>query len=242
MGREIELKLPLNEQQFMTILNLVCGFENNSEISFELPELIYKSDEYYSQYENHQERLAKEPRVIRIRTEKTLDNFSSCLKNKSFCEIKSWLIQKQNENSGDLKAFFTIKTKQIENALEFNKEYETALDDPDVLREFFKKTNFACWFSKQKIAFGVMVKAVNVEKPQNLQNVENLLFHLELELVNGLPYVEIENTQEDVSAEKVKTGLEDLLKLLNLDKIQKESRSWVEIINEQNKNYGSKND
>ena len=267
MGREIELKLPLTDEQFIKVFNWICGIEKNPKICCKNLELLFKSDEYYSQYDNHEERLANEPRVIRLRTEKKQDDFFNQLKGKSFLEIREWLFQIQDEKSCGSKALFTVKTKKIENGIEFNKEDETEISDADVLRSFFDKTRFNCWFCKRKIAFGVIICAAGeqnasfeenalcsqtVSDSQNASSLQNgsrsgqhassmqngsrfgqnLCFHLELELVNSLPYIEIEYTGDDVNPDKVRIELEKLLELLELDKNQKESRSWVEIINE----------
>lgn len=223
MGREIEVKLPLTEELFVKILNWLCGHETKDNIQTKNPELIFKSDEYYSQYTNHQERLANEPRVIRLRTEKKQSGFIEALKGKKYSEIKNWLYQKEKEKNPDSTAFFTIKTKQIENGMEFNKEDETYIQDADVLREFFNRTKFLCWFKKEKIAFGSMVQLI--EKKDRISKKESeshyLTFHLELELVNGLPYIEIEYTGEKESSETVKNQLNNLLKNLNLSDIKK---------------------
>lgn len=55
---------------------------------------------------------------------------------------------------------------------------------------------------------------------------------MEVEEVNGLPYVEIEVTQDDGDADKIKQGLNDLVKQLGLNSEKRDIRSWVEIIQE----------
>ena len=54
--------------------------------------------------------------------------------------------------------------------------------------------------------------------------------HLELEKVNGLPYIEIEYTKENLAAEKVRQMLEEILVVLNIDPKKRDCRSWIEIV------------
>ena len=90
---------------------------------------ILKSDEYFSRYHTHEERIKnKELRVIRLRTE--------------------------NDGKGE-KSFFCIKQKTIENGVEFNSEKESFVEDADVLRDFFEASGFIKWFEKKKDALSV---------------------------------------------------------------------------------------
>ena len=240
---------------------------DNGALSFSKPELLFKSDQYFSQYKSHQERLEKEPRVIRIRTESPVplapesplnstlsDTPNTPLKNSSdspnklsiespltienYQDILSFIqTKKENIKKSNTSAFFTIKSKKIENGMEFNEEKETKIDAPDVLRAFFAGTNFDCWFNKEKIALSTMYK-VNAssmpcpsDSPTLDANAGTLDFHIELEIVNGLPYIEIENTQENFAPEEIRTQLENLVLNLGLDPSKKDTRSWVLIIN-----------
>ncbi|MCR5401121.1 MAG: hypothetical protein K6E78_05940 [Treponema sp.] len=303
MGREIELKIPLSKEEFVNIFKAICGSGadrkksnlpfhsskapsssisvslDNKGMSFSSPELLFKSDEYFSQYKSHQERLENEPRVIRIRTEiagKLLDSAAGNLadnlagnpadkltdipaenpENKPAGQPAENLADNSAENLTDnpahkiplnvekyedlvrfiqtkkeeslqnanTAAFFTIKSKKIENGMEFNEEKETSIDDPEILRAFFAGTHFDCWFKKEKIAFSSHYKV----KSATGQPMD---FHLELEIVNGLPYLEIENTQENFAPEEIRSQLENLVRRLSLDPSKKDSRSWVQIIN-----------
>ena len=75
-----------------------------------------------------------------------------------------------------------------------------------------------------------------MKKSKNLLEHSSVLpgveFHVEVEEVNGLPYVEIEVTQDDGDADKIKQGLNDLVKQLGLNPEKRDIRSWVEIIQE----------
>ena len=122
----------------------------------------------------------------------------------------------------DRRSYFTIKRKVVEDGIEVNKEDETFIEDADVLRDFFALSGYSRWFSKEKKACGVYC---------TFSLFEGVTFHLELEIVNELKYVEIEVTDTDGSAKDIKAGLTQFVKALNLDPLKKDSRSWVEIIN-----------
>ncbi len=128
MSREIELKVPLSEEQFDRIEKILTQNQLSS-INIRSLSHILKSDEYFSRYHTHEERIKnKELRVIRIRTE--------------------------NDGTGE-KAFFCIKRKTIENGVEFNSEKETFVEDADVLRAFFEASGFIKWFEKKKDALSI---------------------------------------------------------------------------------------
>lgn len=129
MSREIELKVPLSVEQFDRIQKILTQKEQLSSINIRGLSHILKSDEYFSRYHTHEERIKnKELRVIRLRTE--------------------------NDGKGE-KSFFCIKQKTIENGVEFNSEKETFVEEADVLRAFFEASGFIKWFEKKKDAFSV---------------------------------------------------------------------------------------
>lgn len=58
-------------------------------------------------------------------------------------------------------------------------------------------------------------------------------FHLELEKVNDLRYIEIEVTDEQdtmLSADAVRVALGKFVELFGLDALKRDSRSWMEIL------------
>ncbi|MBR0100352.1 MAG: hypothetical protein IJP90_11655 [Treponema sp.] len=195
MSREIELKVPLTCEQFDRIQKILTQKEQFSSINIRGLSHILKSDEYFSRYHTHEERIKNnELRVIRLRTE--------------------------NDVTGE-KAFFCIKQKTIENGVEFNSEKETFVEDADVLRAFFEASGFIKWFEKKKDALSVYA---------TLAENSNFEAHLELEKVNSLPYIEIEYTKEDLPADQVRAGLEQILLAIGVDPKKRDSRSWAEIL------------
>lgn len=199
MGKEIELKLPLAQNQFDTLFStLYSGKEIDGIITNDYSNnAVYKSDEYYSKYDTMEERKNhSEPQVIRIRTEKN--------EQKSEC-------------------FFTIKRKTIQNGIEVNKEDETYVEDAEVLREFFKEAGYIRWFNKQKTSYSAHCI---------LQEYKDLVFHVELVIVNELKYLEIEITDENVKEEIAQEKLNLFVKTLGLNPENKDERSWVKILSE----------
>ena len=158
MSREIELKVPLTCEQFDRIEKILTKKDQLPSINnIRGLSHILKSDEYFSRYHTHEERIKNnELRVIRLRTE--------------------------NDGNGE-KAFFCIKRKTIENGVEFNSEKETFVEDADVLRAFFEASGFIKWFEKKKDA--ISVYATLSEKPDFEAHLElekvNSLPYIEIE-------------------------------------------------------------
>lgn len=248
MGREIELKIPLEDFQYDYILSFlfgrkkICGIERSEKI-----EKIEKSDEYYSLYKTPEElRKNGEPQVIRIRTEEKTDDFctESLPSGGDFSEksgiesseievlgIESSEIEASSrggfssENfknvSGEKKSFFCIKRKTLENGVEFNSENETYVEDADVIRDLLKVSNYHIFFQKHKSAFSAYCTAPDILKSA---------FHLELETVNNLKYLEVEVTEENENPKAVRLALEKFVSILGVDPGKRDSRSWMEIL------------
>lgn len=222
MGREIEIKLPLTDAQYEKIYSVISGREKLARV--ELCdggnflcglEHIIKTDTYFSRYETREEsKAAGEPQVIRLRSE--------------MYEVA---------NDGDRfgcpppKAFFCIKRKSIENGIELNREDETYVDKPEVVRDLLLISGYHQFFEKNKDSFSIYCKS------DVLPGCE---FHLELEKVNGLKYLEVEVTDEAevegqskrlvLPANSVRAGLEKFVELFGLDASKRDGRSWMEIL------------
>lgn len=199
MGREIEMKIPLTEEKYNKLIQVFCEQKSQIEgikIIKACPETVFKQDEYWSRYDSREERLEhKELQVIRIRT-----------------EVKD----------GKHEAFFTLKHKNRQNGIELNKEDETYIENPDVLRLFFTEAGYHKWFDKVKKNVGAFCHS------SVLPGVE---FHVELEVVNGLKYIEVEVTSEEGDAQVIKSALGDFMKQCGLNPDDRDCRSWVEILN-----------
>ena len=201
MGQEIELKIPLSETEYNSIIDVIFGRKsiyNTAEIEFFDVENLDKSDIYYSRYANREDRIKnKEPRVIRIRTEKNLS-------------------EKQESES-----YFTLKWKTVENGIELNREDETFVEKPEVLHELFLSTGFIKYFEKVKHSCSVYCK---------LKKYEDIPLHLEVEKVGEFFYFEVEYTEGKIEANRVKECLEEFVQKFGLSVEKKDSRSWMEIL------------
>ncbi len=200
MGREIEIKIPLTDEQYDKIFSVITGTENLTGVKvFGQPEHLIKSDIYFSRYNTREEsKAAGEPQVIRIRSEVAAGN-------------------KTNERS-----FFCIKRKTIENGIEFNREDETFVEKPEIIRDLLLFSGYHQFFEKNKDAYGVHCESVVLPGCD---------FHLELEKVNGLKYIEVEVTDGADAADDVRAALEKFMEQFGLDTSKRDHRSWMEIIN-----------
>lgn len=208
MGREIELKIPLNDSQYDYIFSVIYGKKNIPGFSFDDSRLckIEKNDEYFSRYKTREESKKNgEPQVIRIRSEKSVaENFTV------------------NENYGaQKKSYFCIKRKLIENGIELNSENETFVENADVIRDLLELSGYSKFFEKQKNAISSYCHA---------SELLNSIFHLELEIVNNLKYIEVEVTDENEEADVVRKALEKFVNAFGLDASLKDSRSWMQIL------------
>ena len=190
MGKEIEMKVPVSENEFQRLLDFASKTKSGVEH-------YLKKDEYYSRYDSDEERKTKgEPKVIRIRTEKSDE---------------------------EEKHFFTIKYKTIENGTEFNDESETFIEDVSVLEKFLKVSDYKKYFEKTKESYSAYY---------DCDSDKQIVFHIELVIINGLHYVEIEVTDSPADPKKVSAELEKFFTFLGLDSSKKDSRSWMQIIKE----------
>ena len=125
MASEIEIKIPLTDNEYDRLLGLLK--EGTGAVG--KLEHIIKKDEYYSRYDSEEERKASdEPRVIRIRTEKT-------------------------DEEAEEKRFFCFKFKTIQNGMEFNSENESFVQNGAVLSQFLEISGYKKYFEKCKEAW-----------------------------------------------------------------------------------------
>lgn len=203
MGREIEIKIPLTSEEFDRIYDFLCLKKSIDGIK------ILGDD--------------KNPRERKffLKKDEYFSKYKKEIERRENNEPQVIRIRTQDFEN-DRRSYFTIKRKVVEDGIEVNKEDETFIEDANVLRDFFALSGYSRWFSKEKKACGVYC---------TFSLFEGVTFHLELEIVNELKYVEIEVTDTDGSAKDIKAGLTQFVKALNLDPLKKDSRSWVEIIN-----------
>ena len=127
----------------------------------------------------------------------------------------------QNVDKNQTEIYFCVKRKSVENGIEFNSENETLIQNGDPLRYFFDAAGYKKFFEKNKDAFSAYFKC---------STGEDIDFHLELEQINGLKYVEIEVTNSDLAADVIRANLEKFVEQLGLDSSKRDSRSWMKIL------------
>ena len=205
MGREIEIKIPLTDAEYDKIFRVISGEQVLAGVIVTANGLehLFKTDIYFSRYASREEsKAAGEPQVIRIRSEKKVGD--------------------QSAGQETERAFFCIKRKKIENGIELNREDETFVEKPEVIRDLLLFSGYHQFFEKNKDAYGVHCQSVVLPGCD---------FHLELEQVNGLKYIEVEVTDGSDNADDVRKALEGFIEQFGLDASKKDKRSWMEIIN-----------
>ena len=203
MGREIEIKIPLTSEEFDRIYDFLCLKKSIDGIKILGDDKNPCERKFFLKKDEYFSKNKKE-------IERRENNEPQVIRIRT------------QDFENDRRSYFTIKRKVVEDGIEVNKEDETFIEDANVLRDFFALSGYSRWFSKEKKACGVYC---------TFSLFEGVPFHLELEIVNELKYVEIEVTDTDGSAKDIKAGLTQFVKALNLDPLKKDSRSWVEIIN-----------
>lgn len=201
MGREIELKFPLTDSQYSNILAIIKGEKPLDGVEVQQGLVhLSKSDSYFSRFDSDEER--KKSGEPRVIRLRT----EAVLDNPSAVEHKS---------------YFCIKYKTIKDGLEFNSENETFVEDAEPLLTFFTVAGYKKYFEKNKESYAVYCKSrVDVE----------VLFHVELVIVNGHKYLEVEVTQATLEPERIRKALEAFVSLFGMNLAEKDSRSWMEII------------
>ena len=181
MGREIEIKLPLKDAEYDKIFSVISGAEKLTGVRIckhgDVPcpvEHILKTDFYFSRYETREEsKSAGEPQVIRIRCEK-------------YDKVPP-------------KAFFCIKRKTIENGVEFNREDETFIEKPEVVRDLLLLSGYHQFFEKNKdnqkyiddLNFDITNLKISVTSfDESNSSMDEILERIDLDITNNKNSIE----------------------------------------------------
>ena len=212
MSQEIELKVPVSQEQFNSIYQKIYVQKNHENIIIleSSTDKISKSDEYFTRYNSREEMIKyNEPQVIRIRTE---------------------II------NGKKQSYFTIKRKTLENGIEVNKEDETFLENDEALRILFEEAGYKRWFYKEKSSYSsYCALAENAEQTRfHLELVTvNGMNYVEVELVIKDDEAEAKAGVKTKKPEtNLKAELEKFIIALGLNPADKDPRSWYQIISE----------
>ena len=202
MGREIEIKIPLTDSEYDCLLDFVKGSRTFEGLSSASG--------------------ASAPERI-LKADEYYSRYKTREESKAAGEPQVIRIRSENapDDLNNKRAFFCIKRKSVENGIELNREDETFVENADVVRDLLELSGYHKFFEKKKDAWSVHCKSSVLAGAD---------FHLELEIVNGLKYVEIEVTEEGAPADAVRAALEGFVAQLGLDAAKRDSRSWMEII------------
>ncbi len=201
MGREIEIKIPLTDAEYEKIFKVISGQQTLTGV-----EVVADGLEHL------------------LKTDQYFSRYATRQEGKEAGEPQVIRIRSES-SAGDKtneRSFFCIKRKTIENGIELNLEDETFVENADVIRDLLLFSGYHQFFEKNKDSYGVHCQSVVLSGCD---------FHLELEVVNGLKYIEVEVTDGTDKADDVRLALEKFMELLGLDTSKRDKRSWMEIIN-----------
>ena len=153
-----------------------------------------------------------------LKSDEYYSRYQTRAESKAAGEPQVIRIRTENEE----RAFFCIKRKSVENGIELNREDETFVENADVVRDLLQLSGYHKFFEKKKDAYSVHCQSVVLPGCD---------FHLELERVNDLKYVEVEVTDGSDKADDVRAALEKFIVQFGLDSSKRDERSWMEIIN-----------
>lgn len=217
MGKEVEFKIKITEDELKTFLN----DEHGGIKWFQLTNActcMHKIDKYYKSNLISQDEIdSNHNRFVRIRKEYTHYVIKS--------EVIDYLKTKYSESPGILRTAITMKDKHIDpwTMCEINEEDELYCDS-EKQSKFFEKmcTNFMTqYFTKEKASVKFTHGPINVE-------------FVSVPGVDGI-FLEIEDTSDDNSnpTEQIST-LESIVAEIGFNPGNKVQESWAELI-EQNK-------
>lgn len=197
------------------------------EIEIKIPLSDFEYDKIFSVISGDEQLtgLTVNDRPVRIlKSDEYYSRYQTRAESKASGEPQVIRIRSENssEEAAVERSFFCIKRKSIENGIELNREDETLVENAEVIRDLLQLSGYHKFFEKKKDALSVHCKATVLAGAD---------FHLELEIVNNLKYVEIEVTEEGQPADTVRSALEKFVALFGLDSSKRDSRSWMEIIN-----------
>lgn len=201
MGREIEIKIPLTDTEYEKIFKVISGQQTLTGVE-----------------------VAADGLEHLLKTDQYFSRYATRQEGKEAGEPQVIRIRSES-SAGDRtneRSFFCIKRKTIENGIELNREDETFVENADVIRDLLLFSGYHQFFEKNKDSYGVHCQSVVLPGCD---------FHLELEVVNGLKYIEVEVTDGTDKADDVRVALEKFMELFGLDTSKRDKRSWMKIIN-----------
>ena len=213
MGKEVEFKIKITEEEFETFLN-----NRNKIKSFHLSDMClwaHKSDKYYKSILQD----GADNRFVRIRKECT-----------RFARIRNGMIDLLRNTEYDgypykIRTLVTIKNKTVDPSTkcEINEEDEIYCDEKQ--SKFFEKmcTDFMIqFFSKEKTSIKFTYESINIE-------------FVCVPGVDGI-FLEIEDTSDDDSdPNRQISHLESIVTEMGFNPENKVQESWIELMRQKSK-------
>lgn len=135
------------------------------------------------------------------------------------------------------KAFLTLKKKELTNGFENNEEYETRLEDAEVVKKLLLEAGYSPYFKKYKTSRMIDINHLpivipGVEVHVELEKVENSM-HTEKSTYKRVYALEIEAVAPDdldVRIEELAEVVKDYFNYFNKTEQDFEPRSWRELL------------
>ena len=142
------------------------------------------------------------------------------------CPIKGNVIRIRKSDDD---YYLCYKNKNFKGNVEVTDEYETKIEDPDVFRYIMEALNVSVFFAKKKDAMEVVLKNDPMKDKYNIEFVivNDKFYYIEIEWIS-------EFTNKIRNSNDVIEFLESKVKELGFDPRNKDSRSWVQIVKDDN--------
>lgn len=135
------------------------------------------------------------------------------------------------------RAYLTLKKKELLNGFENNEEYETRLEDVEVVKKLLLEAGYSPYFKKYKTSRTISVypppiKIAGVEVHIELEKVENSM-HVEKSTYKRVYALEIEAVAPDdldIHTEELAEIVKTYFKYFNKTEKDFEPRSWRNIL------------
>ena len=125
--------------------------------------------------------------------------------------------------------YLCYKNKNFNGKVEVTDEYETKIEDPDVFRRIMEALNVSVFFTKKKDAMEVVFKNDPMKDKYNIEFVivNDKFYYIEIEWIADF-------TNKIMNANDAIEFLEGKIKELGFDPRNKDSRSWIQIVKDNN--------
>ena len=142
------------------------------------------------------------------------------------CPIKGNVIRIRKSDDD---YYLCYKNKNFKGNVEVTDEYETKIEDPDVFRRIMEDLNVSVFFTKKKDAMEVVLKNDPMKDKYNIEFVivNDKFYYIEIEWIS-------EFTNKIRNSNDVIEFLEGKIKELGFNPRNKDSRTWIQIVKDNN--------